>query len=119
MTTEQNSAATYNIKCNQNETFQRTLTYKDSTGSAIDLTNFTAALQVRRDFDTAPVISLTESAGITLGGVAGTIAIVIASTATAALDANTHYYDLVITSPAGVKTRILEGKFDIVRGITR
>ena len=117
MTSEQNSAATYNIKCNQNETFQRTLTYKDSTGSAIDLTSFTAALQVRRDFDTAPVISLTESAGITLGGVAGTIAIVIS--ATAALDANTHYYDLVITSPAGVKTRILEGKFDIVRGVTR
>ena len=119
MTTEASSAALYNIKCLQNETFQRTLTYKDSNGVAIDLSGYTAALQVRRDYNTAPVISLTESAGLTLGGAAGTIVITIAPTATAALEANTHLYDLVLTTGAGVKTRILEGKFDVVQGITR
>ena len=119
MTTEASSAALYNIKCLQNETFQRTLTYKDSNGDPIDLSGYTAALQVRKDYNSPAVVSLTHSSGLTLGGAAGTIAIVINATATAALEAQTHYYDLVITSSGGIATRILEGKFDVVQGITR
>ena len=119
MASENNTAANYNIKCNQSETFQRNLTYKDSNGTAINLTGYTAKLQIRKDFDQDAVVTLTEASGITLGGAAGTIAIEITAAATALLERNSYLYDLVLTSSGGIKTRILEGRFDVVAGITR
>ena len=70
----------FNIDIKQGATFQLTITWKDSAGTAINLTNYTARAQARLTYDTAATIfSLTSSSGITLGGAAGTIAIVIAA----------------------------------------
>lgn len=110
---------TYNITCPQGATFDKTFTVS-LDGSPKDFTGFSAALQVRETFDsTSTVVSLTNGSGITLGGVLGTIQVVIASTATAAIPAGYYSYDLEITSGAGVKDRLLEGKFVVTPEITR
>lgn len=110
---------TYNITCPQGATFDRTFTVSIG-GTALNLSGYTAAMQVRETYDsTTPLISLTNGSGITLGGTAGTIAVVIASTATEAISDGFYSYDLEITSSGGVRDRILQGKFVVTPEVTR
>ncbi len=109
---------TYNITCPQGATFDRTLTVTVGT-AALDLTGYTAAMQVREAAGAATaLISLTNGSGITLGGTAGTIGIVVAATATAAVSAGSYSYDLEINS-GGTITRLLEGSFNVTGNVTR
>jgi hypothetical protein len=65
----------------------------------------------------SPTATLT--AGLTLGGSAGTIVINITAAQTTALTSGTYVYDLELTSGGGVVTRILEGKFVITPEVTQ
>jgi hypothetical protein len=111
----------FNIDIKQGATFQLTITWKDSAGTAINLTNYTARAQARLTYDTAATIfSLTSSSGITLGGAAGTIAILISATTTAALAAPwSGVWDLELVSSAGIVTRLLEGTATVSPEVTR
>lgn len=55
--------------------WRRTLTWTDSDGNTVDLTGYSAMMQVRRNVDTVVLIELSSAAGggITLGGTAGAI----------------------------------------------
>lgn len=109
---------TYNIVCPQGATFDRTFTVNVNS-SPLNLTSYTAAMQVRDSYDgTTALISLTSGSGITLGGTAGTIAVVVSSTASAAVAAGAYSYDLEISS-GGVVTRLLEGSFVVTGNVTR
>jgi len=111
----------FNIDIKQGATFQLTITWKDSAGTAINLTGYTARAQARLTYDTSTTIfSLTSSSGITLGGAAGTIAIVIAAGTTAALAAPwSGVWDLELVSGAGIVTRLLEGTANVSPEVTR
>jgi hypothetical protein len=111
---------TYNITCPQGATFDKTFTISVN-GSRMNLTGYTAAMQVRETYDsTSTLLSLVSVAdGITLGGTAGTILVTIASTATSAIPAGYYSYDLEITSGGGVTDRLLEGKFVVTPQVTR
>jgi hypothetical protein len=109
----------YNIKCPQGATFDKTFTVSIN-GSRLNLTGYTAAMQVRETYDsTSTILSLTNGSGITLGGTAGTIAILVSSTATTALTDGFYSYDLEITSGGGVTDRLLQGKFVVTPQVTR
>lgn len=110
---------TYNITCPQGATFDKTFTISID-GVPLNLSGYTAAMQVRETYDSAtPLISLTNGSGITLGGTAGTIAVLISSTASAAVADGFYSYDLEITSSGGVKDRLLQGKFVVTPEVTR
>jgi hypothetical protein len=112
---------TFNITINQGATFELTVTWKDSAGTAINLTGYSARMQVRETYSsTSSVVSLTNGSGITLGGSAGTIAIVISATTTAALTAPfSGVYDLELVSAGGVVTRLLQGAATVSPEVTR
>ena len=111
----------FDITINQGATFELTITWKDSAGTAINLSGYTARMQVRETYSsTTPIVSLTNGAGITLGGSAGTIAIVISATTTAALTAPfSGVYDLELVSAGGVVTRLLQGAATVSPEVTR
>lgn len=114
-------AGTYNIICDQGATFTRTITWKDSNGSPVNLTGYTARMSLRSTIDSSvEVLSLTTAnSRITLGGVAGTITLNVDATTTAALAAGQYVYDLEAVSGGGTVTRIVMGSF-VVRGeVTR
>lgn len=109
---------TYNITCPQGATFDRTFTMSVG-GTATNLTGYTAAMQVRESADASTaLISLTNGSGITLGGTAGTIGVVISSTASAAIAAGSYSYDLELNS-GGTITRLLQGSFNVIGNVTR
>jgi carbon monoxide dehydrogenase subunit G len=109
---------TYNITCPQGATWDRTFTV--NVGSTrLNLTGYTAAMQVRESADAGTaIISLTNGSGITLGGTAGTIDVVISSTLTAGAASGSYSYDLELNS-GGTITRLLEGSFNVTGNVTR
>lgn len=114
------SAVKLDITVEQGVTYKQSLIWQDEFGVALDLTNFTARMQIRHKLESvAPLVSLTELAGITLGGVAGTIDIVIVSDVTNAIENKKGVYDLELVSAAGEVTRLIEGNVTFILGVTR
>jgi hypothetical protein len=114
-------AAVYDITIEQGATFRLSLVWKDSSNVPVNLTGYTARMQVRRSY-TDTVIQLamtTESGSITLGGSAGTINVVSAATATKDIAARAGVYDLELMSSNGVVTRLVEGKVTVKPEVTR
>jgi hypothetical protein len=115
------SAAIYNATIDQGATFTLQVTYKDENGVPINLTGYTAAMQIRQNYnDSAALITLTSpSGGIVITGATGTINITISAEQTGSLDEGFYVYDLEITSTANVVTRLIQGQFTVAPEVTR
>lgn len=115
------SASIYNLNIEQGATFTRTITWKDSTGAAINLTGYTARMQIRERVESSTaLVSLTNSSGITLGGAAGTVVITVTAALTDALpNMKKGVYDLELVSAGGIVTRLLQGEVVVSPQVTR
>jgi len=114
------SAGKYNFTIEQGATFDELLIYKDDSGALVDLTGYSARMQVRvKITDAQTLISLTDTAGITLGGATGTIHLFISDIDTAALPITNAVYDLELVDATGVVTRLLEGAVSLSPEVTR
>lgn len=110
-----------NFICPQGSTFNRRLTYKIDD-VPVNLSGYSSRLQVREaHYSTDTIASLTSASagGITLGGSAGTIDILIEDDETADFSAGTFVYDLEIESVGGIVDRIIEGSFIVTPEVTR
>jgi hypothetical protein len=115
------AAETHNITIEQGATFRLNLVWKDSGGTPINLTGYTARMQVRRKHTSPdpPLLTFTtENGAITLGGALGTIAIVGLATLTDDVDIKSGVYDLELVSGTEV-TRLIEGAVTITPEVTR
>lgn len=112
------SPGIYNITAYQGATFNFVATWSIG-GTAVDLSNYSAAMQVRTSYNSSSaVFSLTSDNGIALGGTAGTITVEIAATAMGSATATQYVYDLELDSGSEV-TRLLQGDFTIKPEVTR
>lgn len=112
----------YDFTIFQGASFDTTLTWKVGTpATAVNLTGFTARLQVRTSVDSATTALelTTANGGITLGGAAGTIALAVSASATASLPAGYYVYDLELVAPGGGVTRLVEGRVTVSAEVTR
>ena len=114
------SATTYDILIEQGATYSQVITYKEA-GVAVNLTGYTARMQVRATLESASTLVelTTANSRITLGGSAGTITLTISATDTAALTAGRGVYDLELVSGSGIVTQLLQGVATISRNVTR
>jgi hypothetical protein len=107
------------LDCYQGANFDYQLTWAVA-GSAVNVTGYTARMQVRDAVDsTAVALSLVSGTGITLGGTAGTIALSAVATATAGIEAGQYVYDLELVSGTGYVTRLVGGNFVVSAEVTR
>lgn len=114
------SATTYNTTIDQGADWFVTFVYKDSDGTAINLTGYSAALQLRDTYaDTTTDLSLTSASGITITGATGTLEVRATAAQTAAIAAGTYVYDLQITSGSGIVTRLVQGRIVVSPEVTR
>ena len=114
--------AKHNLYVYRGATFSEQITWKDESGTPIDLTSFTARMHMRETVESStPCLTLTtENGGITLGGAAGTINILATAAATSAITATGGVYDLEIVAADTVTvTRLLEGIVIISPEVTR
>jgi hypothetical protein len=113
-------AGIYNIQADQGSTLLRTLTWKNANGTPINLTNYTARMQVRKNLsDAVAVLSLsTQNGGIVLGGALGTIDLIVSDTQMALIEQGSYLYDLEMLTNNTV-TRIVQGSFIVSGEVTR
>lgn len=114
-------AGTYDMVIDQGATLSRTVTWKDSAKTPINLTGYSARMQVRPELaSTTVTLELTTAnSRIALGGATGTVTLTVSAADTSALVPGRYVYDLELVSVTGVVSRLLMGNF-VVRGeVTR
>ena len=113
-------SGTHNWTIEQGANWSRRVTWLVSD-VAVNLTGYTARMDVRLRHSSADkVLALSSpSAGITLGGIAGTIDIALTAAQTAAIGEGLYVYDLELVSSTGVVTRLLEGTVTVTPNTTR
>ena len=102
--------------------FGVTMTWYTSSAktATIDLSTYTSAMDIRRkQSDSAALIALTSSSGITLGGSAGTIVITLTDTQTAAVTPGPGVWDLELIDSGGSSLRLVEGTCEFTPSVTR
>ena len=109
-------ASISNIFIDQGATFTTTVTVTDSSGSAVNLSGYSVAAQIRKTFLSASATSFTASIS---NASSGEITISLTPTQTAALEAGRFVYDVVITASGGTKTRVVEGQVTVNPSVTR
>lgn len=109
-----------NFLCPQGSTFSKQITYKIDE-VPVDLSGYSARLQVREThYSTEALLSLSSpSNGITLGGSAGTINLLVSASDTSDISAGNFLYDLELESGSGEVSRIIEGSFIVTPEVTR
>ena len=109
---------TYKSTAYQGATFDQQLIWKiDDT--PVDLTTYTARMQVRRDYSaTDTIVDIADGDGITLGE-DGEIDIYIDADDTSDLPRGSFVYDLELESDSGEVTRLLQGAFIVSPEVTR
>ena len=116
----------YNII--QGDSFILNLTYTDSSGSAINLTGYSALMEIR-DQPGGRILSASAyytpasgsvaavSDGLTVTASSGAVAINLTPDKTKNFNVPKSAYQVQITSPAGVKTTLLTGWFNVNAGV--
>lgn len=113
-------AGKLNMVIEQGTTFNPVLTYQDADANLINLTGYTARMKIKNARTDAGHLEelTTENGGITLGGVAGTIALLFTDTQTTAMTWETGVYDLELISGSGIVTRLLQGVVTVSAEVT-
>lgn len=101
----------YNTVIDQGATWQRVVIYNDSNGDPVNITNNTAAMQLRTSpmANTAVLTLSTQNGGITIVGNQGKLTITATATQTSNLKPQKYTYDLELYSPGGIVTRLMQG----------
>jgi len=124
---EENLPARYTFDCRQGVTFVRVITW--CTGvtrtqclagtGLVDLTGYTAKVELRNPGTGAVVDTFTESTGLALGGALGTITWTMTATETALFAVGALNYDLRLTSGGGTVTYLLAGNVNVQARVTQ
>ena len=94
--------ATFNI---QNE---------DNT-TPLNLTGYTAEAKLKKSYYTTASTNFVVDFVDRYNGI---LKISLNNTGTSALDARRYVYDIVLTSPQSIKTRVIEGILEVTPGVT-
>jgi len=94
--------ATFNI---QNE---------DNT-TPLNLTGYTAEAKLKKSYYTSTSTSFVVDFVDRYNGI---LKISLNNTSTSALDPRRYVYDIILTSPQSIKTRVIEGILEVTPGVT-
>lgn len=101
-TTTVNEGDKVNIKIKKGSTYEHTFTYVDSAGAAINVTGYTARMQIRETVDNAAYVYQALSGGdITVGTTDGKFTLSIPAATTSAITIDSGVYDVEVITPGG------------------
>lgn len=119
------AAGKLDLTLEQGATYRRQLLWRHPSadggttpGDPYNLTGCTAHMQIRTKVGGDVLVDLNDQDGITLGGSAGTIEIVVSSSRTMSLTVTKAVYDLYVHFPNSDVVRVLDGKVTIDPTIT-
>ena len=110
-------ASVSNLYIDQGSTYSNIITVASSTGTALNLTGYTVASQIRKSYGSSTYHTFTASV---YDAVTGKVRLQLTSTQTSAISAGRYLYDIEITNTSTTaKTRILEGIVVVTPEITQ
>ena len=107
-----------NIYIDAGADYTTTVTVSDSSGSALDLTGYTAAAQIRKTYESSSA-TVSFTVAFASDRTTGQIDISLTGAQTAVIDSGRYVYDVLITSGASAKTRVVEGIVTINPRVTQ
>lgn len=115
------TAGVYDVTVEQGATFRLEAVYKDSAGAVVDLTGYTARMQIRKKKSSTTTLSdsTTANGEIVITAAAGKVVVEVPAATTALFGDRRAFYDLEIESSTGFVTRLLEGCVTITKEVTR
>lgn len=118
MATIKQNVSKVNYELRRGDTFNPTLTYRDSTSSVIDLTGYQARLDIKDEIDGTIIHSLTHLSGLALSSTSPNISIFIDEVDTALFTFEVAVYDLELTDNAGIVKTLMEGVISLKLDVT-
>ena len=115
------TAGLYSFTIDQGAQYTTQIIWADSSGNPINLTGYTAAMQLRLQAASPDpsALNLTSSnGGITITPLAGEMDILMTTAQTGALNPGFYVYDLEIAL-SGVVTRIIQGQITVSAQVTQ
>lgn len=116
-------AKVIDITIEQGAQFSPTFTWTDDNGDPVDLTGYTAKMEIRKEKDktSAKIITLTDSGGgIDINGTEGEVTPIIDASETAELGFLWAWYDLQLTPPDNSEAvkRLVQGRVEFDKSVT-
>ena len=105
-----------NIFIDQGTDFSITVDVSDSAGTALEMTGYTAAGQIRKTYSSSTASGTFTTA---IAAASGQVTLSLTDTETSAISAGRYVYDLNVTSSGGQTTRVVEGQAIVTPGVTR
>lgn len=99
-------ATVSNLYVDQGSFFRTYVTVSNTDGTALDLTNYTVASQMRKSYQSSTAYNFTSS--IT-NPIQGRVRIELSSEDSRLIPAGRYLYDIEVRSPSGERTRVVEG----------
>lgn len=114
------SAGVYDLVIEQGATLNTTFTWKDPSGTPINLTGYSARAMFRPDYRSNTILSLSTSDGtIVITGASGIISFNVPASTTSYLSTGNGVWDLELISSSGIVTRLVGGSYDVSAEVTR
>jgi hypothetical protein len=109
-------ASAYNPSVNQGIDLIFTITWTDSTGTAINLTGYTIKLAITNQVTNANLLTLQIGSGVTVATpTSGVAQFQVTGTQTTALGVGTYFYGVKATSAGGINYDWLDGTITIAQ----
>lgn len=115
------AAATDNLIIDKGATFKKTYVYQDSSRNPIDLTGYTAKMQIRPYIGSSTVIVELSTANgrITITPSEGKIELELADEETVVISEHSGVYDLEIEDSSGNITKLVRGTVSFIDEVTQ
>jgi len=107
-------AAVHNLYIDQGADFSAEIGIYDDFNTPWDLNGYTGEAKLKKSYYSSSSHDFTVS--VTTDG---TVTLTMPATTTAGIEQGRYLYDVVITSSAGTKTRVIEGLVTINPGVTK
>lgn len=112
-------AAVYNFVIEQGATFGKSVQWKDSAGTVIDIQGYSARMQIRTDnFQETLLAELTTLNGKLSISVDNKVVMSISAADTSMLTPGTYVYDLKLEKD-DVVTRLIQGSVIVTKEVTK
>lgn len=109
-------ATQVNIFIDQGANYSNIVTVAGTSGTALDLTGYTVASQMRKSYTSSTAYSLNA---VIYNASAGQVRLTLTADQSEAITPGRYLYDLEITSGSGAKTRVVEGIATVTPQITQ
>lgn len=115
------TAGIYDFTLEQGSTFTRDFIYKDANGAVVNLTGYSARMQIRQFKESEEKLfeATTANGKLVIAGALGKITLTIQPSDTNTVKFSQGVYDLEIESAGGVVTRLLQGVVTFDKQVTR